>query len=107
MASQIKINSQSLTHLANKMDELSHRAQDVLTRYEHQVLDGQSSNMLVGIAGTTNVSTAAEVKEAQMKIQARFQAVNDMLRHGANVYDNSDQDNNSTIHSVGQSLKFT
>ena len=59
--------------LANQMDELSHRAQDVLQRYEDASSTRSPAQILNGGAGLANSKTGAEVKEAQLKIQTRFQ----------------------------------
>lgn len=105
--SSIQVNHAAVVNLANQMDELSHRAQDVLARYEDAVQHAQSGQILNGAAGSTNLVTGAEVKDAQMKIQTRFQSVNDMLRSGASTYTNADEDNAHQVASVAGSLKFT
>jgi hypothetical protein len=101
------VNHSAVVNLANQMDELSHRAQDVLARYEDAVQHAQSGQVLNGAAGLTNLKTGAEVKEAQMKIQARFQAVNDLLRSGAGTYTNTDEDNAHQVASVASSIRFS
>ena len=101
------VNHASVVALANQMDELSHRAQDVLARYEEAVQHAQSGQVLNGAAGSTNLVTGAEIKDAQMKIQARFQAVNDLLRSGASTYTSTDEDNAHQISSVASSLRFS
>ncbi len=101
---QTVVNHESVVNLANKMDELSHRAQDVLARYEDAVHSAQAS--FTGAAGTTNISTTAEVKDAQMKIQTRFQAVNDLLRTGATTFTGHDEDNAHQIASVASSIRL-
>ena len=106
MASTV-VNHAAVVSLANQMDELSHRAQDVLSRYEAAVQQAHSSQALNGAAGSTNLVTGAEIKDAQMKIQTRFQSVNDLLRSGASRYTNADEDNKSSLASVAGSLRFT
>ncbi|MEB3033347.1 WXG100 family type VII secretion target [[Mycobacterium] nativiensis] len=101
------VNHGAVVGLANQMDELSHRAQDVLARYEESVQHAQSGQILNGAAGSTNLVTGAEIKEAQMKIQARFQSVNDLLRSGAHTYTSTDEDNAHQIASVASGLRFT
>ena len=49
----------------------------------------------------------AEIKDAQMKIQTRFQSVNDLLRSGATTYTSTDEDNAHSVASVASSLRFT
>ena len=51
--------------------------------------------------------TGAEIKDAQLKIQARFQAVNDLLRSGATKYTGADEENAHNVASVAGSLRFT
>ncbi|GAB4978954.1 hypothetical protein [Mycobacterium avium] len=101
------VNHAAVVALANQMDELSHRAQDVLSRYEAAVQHAQSAQILNGAAGSTNLVTGAEIKDAQMKIQTRFQAVNDLLRSGATTYTSTDEDNAHSFASVAGSLRFT
>lgn len=102
-----QVNHAGVVGLANQMDELSHRAQDVLSRYEADVQHAQSAQVLNGNAGSTNVVTGAEIKDAQMKIQHRFQQINDLLRGGANTYTNTDEQNAHQVASVASSLRFT
>ncbi len=100
------VNHAAVVNLANQMDELSHRAQDVLARYSDAVQHAQSAQILNGNAGQTNLVTGAEVKDAQMKIQSRFQAVNDLLRQGAGTYTNTDDDNAHAVASVASHIRF-
>lgn len=101
------VNHAAVVALANQMDELSHRAQDVLARYEDAVQHAQSAQIFNGVAGSTNVVTGADIKEAQMKIQMRFQNVNDLLRSGASTYTSTDEDNAHAVASVASGLRFT
>lgn len=98
------VNAAAVNHLANQMDELSHRAQDVLQRYEDVIQHAQSAQILNGSAGWANVSTGAQVKEAQLKIQSRFQQINDALRSGGSIYTSQDEDNKGHIEAVGASI---
>jgi WXG100 family type VII secretion target len=104
MAEPTHVNAQQVNNLANQMDDLSHRAQDVLSRYEEAVNHAQASQTFNGSAGSANIVTTAEVKEAQMKIQTRFQQVNDMLRHGATQYTSTDEDNAQHVRSIASSI---
>lgn len=101
-----KVNHAAVVHLANQMDELSHRAQDVLARYSDAVQHAQSAQILNGTAGNANLVTGAEIHDAQMKIQSRFQAVNDLLRQGATTYTSADEDNAQAVASVGSHIRF-
>ena len=105
MASTV-VNAAAVNNLANQMDELSHRAQDVLQRYEDIIQHAQSGQILNGAAGSANIVTGAQVKEAQLKIQARFQAVNDLLRSGASIYTVHDETNKGHIDGVTSALRF-
>ena len=102
-----QVNAASVNALANQMDELSHQAQDVLARYEAAVEHAQSEQILNGQAGSANLVTGAEIKEAQMKIQTRFQRINDLLRSGATTYTSTDEDSAHSVASVASSLRFT
>ena len=101
-----KVNHAAVVNLANQMDELSHRAQDVLARYSDAVQHAQSAQILNGTAGNANLVTGAEIHDAQMKIQSRFQAVNDLLRQGATTYTSTDEDNAQAVASVGSHIRF-
>jgi uncharacterized protein YukE len=105
--SSTQVNAGSVVALANQMDELSHRAQDVLARYQAAVEHAQSAQILNGQAGTSHLVTGAEIKDAQMRIQTRFQAVNDLLRSGASTYTTTDEDNAQAVSSVASGLRFT
>jgi uncharacterized protein YukE len=100
------VNHAAVVNLANQMDELSHRAQDVLARYSDAVQHAQSAQILNGTAGQTNLVTGAEIHDAQMKIQSRFQAVNDLLRQGATTYTSTDEDNAHAVASVASHIRF-
>jgi uncharacterized protein YukE len=106
MAAKTVVDAAAVNHLANQMDELSHRAQDVLQRYEDCIQHAQSAQILNGGAGWANISTGAQVKEAQLKIQTRFQQVNDQLRSGASTYTTVDDENKGHISGVGSSLRY-
>jgi hypothetical protein len=41
-----------------------------------------------------------------MKIQNRFQAVNDLLRQGATTYTSTDEDNAQAVASVASHIRF-
>jgi hypothetical protein len=105
--SATEVDHGSVVNLSNQMDELSHRAQDVMARYQDAVQHAQSAQVLNGAAGSTNLVTGAEIHDAQMKIQARFQAVNDLLRSGASTYTNTDESSAHEISSVAGSLRYT
>lgn len=106
MAGPIKVDHSAVVNLANQMDELSHRAQDVMSRYSDAVQHAHSSQVLNGTAGQANLVTGAEIHDAQMKIQSRFQAVNDMLRQAAGTYTNTDADSAQAVASVGSHIRF-
>jgi WXG100 family type VII secretion target len=101
-----KVNHASVVNLAGQMDELSQRAQNVLQRYEDTVQHAQAAQILNGGAGNTNLVTAAEIRDAQMRIQQRFQQVNDVLRSGAGHYTNADETNASAIAGLQGHIQF-
>jgi hypothetical protein len=106
MSGPIKVDHAAVVNLANQMDELSHRAQDVLARYSDAVQHAHAAQILNGTAGSTNLVTGAEVHDAQMKIQSRFQAVNDLLRQGATTYTSTDEDAAQAVASVSSHIRF-
>ncbi len=101
-----KVDHGSVVDLANKMDELSHRAQDVLSRYKDAIEHAQSAQYINGDAGVANLNTGADVEQAQRKIQARFQSINDLLRSGASNYTSTDQSNAHSVASVAANIRF-
>ena len=56
MSQPTHVNHGQVVSLANQMDELSHRAQDVLQRYEDVVTHAHAGGSLVGAAGSANLS---------------------------------------------------
>jgi len=107
MSQPTHVNHGQVVSLANQMDELSHRAQDVLQRYEDVVTHAHTGGSLVGAAGSANLVSSAQIKEAQLKIQHRFQQVNDQLRSGANMYSNADDHNHQQIASIPGQMRWT
>jgi hypothetical protein len=107
MSQPTHVNHGQVVGLANQMDELSHRAQDVLQRYEDLVNHGHSGGSLVGAAGQANLVSSGQIKEAQLKIQHRFQQVNDLLRQGASMYSSADDDNHQRLASLPSQMRWT
>lgn len=98
-----EIDPSKLNALAARMDDLSHQARDVLSRY----LD-HSHNMqahLTGDAGDTNILTAGEIHDAQDRIQAHFQNVTEILRGNTTAYVSQDQDAAQGIAGVAGGLR--
>ena len=67
MSQPTHVNHGQVVSLANQMDELSHRAQDVLQRYEDVVTHAHAGGSLVGAAGSANLVSSAQIKEAQSR----------------------------------------
>lgn len=101
------VNHQQLNALAAQMDELSHRAVDVLQRYSDAVQHANSGQILVGSAGQAHLVTSEQIHQAQTSIQNRFRAVNEVLRQGSGHYQNTDEDNSQMVASLASNLRFT
>jgi uncharacterized protein YukE len=85
------VGASQLLAFADRMDELSQRAQSVLQRYDDHNRQAHSSGTFQGEGGDMNIRTSAEVQEAQMKIQTRFQNLNDLVRQNTHGYTRTDQ----------------
>ena len=92
-----------LDSLAQRMNDLSHRAKDVLARYLDHTHQMQAT--FKGAAGSTNMVTAGEVHDAQAKIQAHFDNVTEVLRGNTASYVNQDQDGAQGIAAVAGGLR--
>jgi WXG100 family type VII secretion target len=103
---QIKANAAQLYSLSHQMDELSARAVTALQQYEDAVQHA-SSGIFVGSAGTANVATTAQIKQAQINVQNRFKQVNEMLRQAGGNFTNTDDDNHQRIASLPSQLQWT
>ncbi|WP_375489203.1 WXG100 family type VII secretion target [uncultured Mycobacterium sp.] len=95
-----------LVAFADQMDELSQRVQDVLQQYLNHSMELHSGGGLTGAAGTANIQTTQDVHDAQARIQARFQQLNDLVRQNAHGYANTDHNNQQTIAAVPGALRF-
>lgn len=102
----IKVNAASVHNLANTMDDISQRMQDVLNRYQHANEESIASQTMGGQAAMTSVATGAEVHDAQTKIQHRFQQVNDTLRQAGSHTSNTDHDNSTLYQQVAGAIRF-
>lgn len=96
-----------LMTLADKMDNLSQDAQQVLDNYLHLHTELHASGGLQGAAGVTNVQTTQQVHEAQAKVQANFRELTDTLRQNAHGYANTDNDNAHQLAQIPGQLHFT
>ncbi|MBE1551792.1 uncharacterized protein YukE [Mycobacterium sp. OAS707] len=102
----IKVNAANVHNLANTMDDVSQRMQDVLNRYQHANEESIANQTMGGNAAMTSVATGAEIHDAQTKIQHRFQQVNDTLRQAGSHTTNTDHDNSSLYQQVAGAIKF-
>jgi uncharacterized protein YukE len=100
------VNHAAVVNLANEMDELKHQAVSLMSRYEECVNHAQSSKAFAGGAGAASVVSGAQIHDAQMRIQQKFEQVNDLLRHGAATYTGTDQDNQHAVQSLTSHIKF-
>jgi hypothetical protein len=103
---QIAAGTSQIHTLANAMDDISHRMQDVLRRYQAANEESLANQTMGGKYAMQSLVTGAEITDAQTKIQQRFQAINDQLRSGATHYDNMNQQNASTMASVAGHIRF-
>jgi WXG100 family type VII secretion target len=94
-----------LDALANRMDDYSHRAQDVLSRYLDHTHQMQAH--FTGQGGTANLVTAGEIHDAQARIQAKYRMVTEVLRGNTQSYVAQDQDAAQGISAVAGGLKFS
>jgi hypothetical protein len=104
---QNRVGHEEILAAANQLDELKHRAIDVLNRYLHLSQDLQASQMLTGDAGATNVVTAEEVQRPQMHIQNQWDQLINALRTNTFGYMSQDTQNSSHIASVAGGLTYT
>lgn len=102
----IKVNAANVHNLANTMDDVSQRMQDVLNRYQHANEEAIANQTMGGNAAMTSVATGAEIHDAQTKIQARFQQINDTLRQAGAHTTNTDQDNKAAYQQVASNIQF-
>jgi uncharacterized protein YukE len=105
MASTV-VNHAALVNLSQEMDELKHQATSLMSRYEECFNHAQSSKAFAGSAGAASVASGGEIHDAQMRIQQKFEQVNELLRHGAATYTSTDQDNQHHIQSVASHIKL-
>jgi len=106
-SSAIKVDAAAVNDLANRMDELSSRAQSVLQRYEQSHSEIAAAGGFKGDAEAASTKTGLEIHAAQMKIQAKFQHVNELLRSNASRYTNTNEENASHIQQVAGGLRYT
>jgi uncharacterized protein YukE len=94
-----KVHTDQVNHLVQQMDGLRHRAISLLQQYDDAYTHLASAG-LRGDAGHANFTTSAQIKEAQVKINARFDQVNQVL-HGGNVqFANAEADNVQQVQSL-------
>lgn len=94
-----KIHTDQVDHLVQQMDGLRQRAIHILEQYDESYTHLASAG-LRGDAGQANFTTSAHIKEAQVKINARFDQVNQVL-HGGNVqFANAEADNAQQVQSL-------
>ena len=92
---------------ADTLDDLKFQAIDVLQRYYNHSMELQASGALDGGAGRTNVVTAEEIQQAQLKVQMRWDQLIQALRNSAPQFGDIDAQNASHIASVAGGLRFT
>jgi uncharacterized protein YukE len=94
-----KVHTDQVNHLVQQMDGLRQRAINILEQYDEAYTQLATAG-LRGDAGNANFATSGQIKEAQAKIQARFDQVNQVL-HGGNVqFANTEADNAQQVQSL-------
>jgi uncharacterized protein YukE len=99
-----RVGHEEMLTAANNLEELMHRALDVLHRYMQHSQDLQASQMLTGAAGDTNIVTTEEISNAGTKIQTRWGHLIDTLRGNTHGYIQADDQNASNIGGVAGGL---
>ena len=102
----IKVNAAQVHNLANTMDDISQRMQDVLNRYQQANEDAIAHQTMGGGAAQTSLVTGAEIHDAQTKMQHRFQQINDTLRQAGSHTANTDSDNKAAYQQVASHIQF-
>ncbi|WP_157626079.1 hypothetical protein [Mycobacterium sp. 155] len=102
-----EVGAAQLVAFAERMDELSRRAQNVLQRYLDHAQQVQGGGILNGAGGDMNIKTSAEVHEAQLRIQTRFQQLNDLIRQNTQGYTARDEDNAHALAAIPGQLRFS
>jgi uncharacterized protein YukE len=92
---------------ADTLEDLKEQVISTLNAYYNDSTDLQASGGLQGQAGTTNVVTAEEIQNAQMKVQQRFGMVIDALRQTSVALPETDAQNGQEIGAVVSGLRFT
>jgi uncharacterized protein YukE len=94
-----KVHTDQVDHLVQQMDGLRSRAIHILEQYD-EAFTNLAQSGLRGDAGTANLTTSTHIKEAQVKINARFDQVNQVL-HGGNVqFASAEADNAQQVQSL-------
>lgn len=95
-----------LMSFADAMNDISQGIQSVLSNYDQHSTELHHSGGLQGAAGMSNLSTSAQILEAQARIQHRFQALNDLVRQAAHGYTSTDENSAQQIASVVSHMQF-
>lgn len=96
-----------LMSFADAMNDISQSIQAVMSNYDQHSTELHHSGGLQGAAGMSNLSTSAQILEAQMRIQQRFQALNDLVRQAAHGYTNTDEQSAQAIQAVAGHLRYS
>lgn len=102
----IKVNAANVHNLAGTMDDISARMQSVIGRYQAANEEAIANQTMGGGAAMTSLATGAEIHDAQMKIQNRFQQINDALRGAGSHTTNTDGDNRALYQQVAGNIHF-
>jgi WXG100 family type VII secretion target len=95
-----------LVSFADAMRDISQSIQAVLSNYDQHSTELHHSGGLQGAAGTGNLTTSAQILEAQTRIQHRFNALNDLVTQAAHGYTSTDENNAQQIMQVASHLRY-
>lgn len=99
-------NAAQMTGLAGQLNEISHTIVSALGEYEEAVHNASAAT-LVGQAGSANVTTTAQIKDAAMKVQHRFQEINRLLTQSGGHMTNTDEENHQRLAQIPSQLQWT
>ena len=95
-----------LLSFVHAMNDISQGIQSVLSSYDQHSTDLHHSGGFQGAAGTSNLTTSAQILEAQVRIQHRFGELNNLVTQAAHGYTSTDENSAQQIQSVVSHLQF-
>jgi len=96
-----------LLSFADAMNDICQNMQAVMSNYDQHSQELHHSGGLQGAAGMGNLSTSGQILEAQVRIQHRFNQLNDLVRQAAHGFTSTDENNAQQIQSVVGHLRYS